>query len=111
MLARIEAGEPIEIVEGPDDICAPLVAAGDAHCGLERLRASDADAVADIRASDNIREILSGGVLDGLRVAQLRAAFSAGTIRAACANCSWHDLCTQVAREDYARSLLHGAYP
>ncbi len=109
VLARVDAGEPIEIVEGPDDICAPLVAAGDAHCGLERLHASDADALADVRASDALREILAARALDVGRVARLREAFSAGSIRAACANCSWHDLCTQVARENYARAVLHGA--
>ncbi len=109
LLARIDAGEPYEIVEGPDDICAPLGAAGDAHCALERLRESDAHARTELRADPHVRDVLAAGVLDRVRIARLREAFSRGTIRAACAGCSWHELCTAVAGEDYARSILQGA--
>jgi hypothetical protein len=110
LLARIDAGEAIELVAGPDDICAPLVAEdGGAHCVLERITISDALTAGALREDDGLAGLLTGGVLDRDRLARMRAAFATGSIRGACVACSWHALCTTVADEGYARSLMRGS--
>jgi uncharacterized protein len=93
LTARIFAGEEIEIAAGPDDICAPLLCRSDAHC-----RQTSVDE-RDRRAAEALG-VAAGGrlVLDGARLAAMRTAFAAGTIRAACLGCEWDDLCTEVAR-------------
>jgi hypothetical protein len=110
ILARIDAGEAIELVAGPDDICAPLVADDDeAHCVLERIAVSDSLTVEALQRDDALVSLLAGGVLDRNRLALMRDAFAAGSIRAACDACSWHALCSTVAEDGYARSLLRGS--
>lgn len=44
IVARLAAGEPVELVEGPDDICAPLADDPQAHCGNASVRARQARA-------------------------------------------------------------------
>ena len=39
--------------------------------------------------------------LDGALLARLRAAYTSGQMRAACAGCEWADLCTGVASTGY----------
>ena len=109
ILARIDAGEPIEIVAGPDDICAPLVATADAHCTLARIAESDALTTRALLEDARLHAILAGGMLDGDRLTKLRDAFAAGSIRAACVDCSWNGLCTTIAGDGYARSVLRGS--
>ncbi len=106
LLARIDTGEPIEIVAGPDDICAPIVANDDAHCLLERIALRDARTIASLTADSELAPLLAGGVLGENRVSALRVAFAHGTVRGACEACSWHDLCTTIAGDGYDRSLL-----
>lgn len=100
--ARLSAGEDIEIVSGPDDICAPLLADDDAHCRAQsvadrdRLAARDAGALlgAPIRAGTRI-------ALDAARLTRLRENFAKGSIRAACAGCDWAELCGAVAASGF----------
>jgi len=99
---RLGRGEEIELVDGPDDICAPLLLERDPHCHeasvVERDRLS-AEAAARLLG----REIAQGSrlALDGDILAELRASFRVGQNRAACQSCEWHDLCTDVAAGDY----------
>jgi len=102
LAARIAAGEAVEIVSGPDDICAPLLDGDAPHCRLDRVMRRDrlaAEAVAGLLS----RSIAPGTVLDfdAHTIASLRVAFANGTARAACAGCEWFDLCTVIASNGY----------
>lgn len=108
LLARLNAGAPAELVEGPDDLCAPMLGCGH-HCRNESVAARDAAARAALAP-------LLGGLmpgarfhLDAERLAGLRAAFAAGTIRAACTGCEWAGLCTTIADGGFRRVRLTGA--
>jgi hypothetical protein len=99
IVARIGAGEPIEVVVGPDDICAPLAGSGDAHCHAPAELERDSEA---LRAFPGRRPL----VLDRTGIAALRAQFAAGTIRGACASCSWFARCTEIAAAGYVGASL-----
>jgi hypothetical protein len=99
IVARIGAGEPIELIAGPDDICAPLADSGDTHCHAEPARVSDREALRQLQVSSPL-------VLDAAAVAALRAQFAAGTIRGACTGCRWFALCTEIASAGYAGAAL-----
>ncbi|MBL8707623.1 MAG: DUF1284 domain-containing protein [Rhodospirillaceae bacterium] len=96
--ARLGRGEDVELVEGPDDVCAPLLCTGDAHCHDESVVARDRAALAAI--GELMRQPLGAGQhlrLDAPRLAALRNSFRQGAIRAACTGCEWHDLCSDIA--------------
>lgn len=95
-VTRLNAGEDAVLVEGPDDICAPMLACEN-HCHDERIRARDILAQASITSTLGNLDHLDGAIL-----ASLRDAFAAGTIREACRDCSWDDLCTTTAANGYA---------
>ena len=106
IVARIGAGEPVELVDGPDDVCAPLEGTGDAHCHEPSVRRRDREALRQLSAAD---PPLSGArplVFDAAAIALLREQFAAGTIRGACAGCSWFGLCTGIASAGYAVARL-----
>lgn len=107
VLGRLAAGEGIELVSGPDEVCGPLLGDPDAHCRLDRIRDRDEAAARAIAALLD-RAIAPGDRIDVAPelVARLRAAFRDGTIRAACAGCEWSDLCTAVAAAGFAGARL-----
>jgi hypothetical protein len=113
--ARLAAGEEALLVDGPDDVCRPLVEAqrDAAHCGLARVRERDRQALAAL--AGRLGRPLAPGerlVLDPATVAGLRAAFAAGTIRAACAGCEWDGVCTNIAGTGFAAGVrLSGPLP
>lgn len=101
--ARLSAGEEIEIVEGPDDICRPLLSDADPHCLGGSVDARDAEAAVAAAA------VLGSPVKVGMRItpragliARLRKAFVAGQLRSACSGCDWATLCDTVAAEGYS---------
>ncbi|WP_207184065.1 DUF1284 domain-containing protein [Methylobacterium indicum] len=109
-LAARLALEDVRIVAGPDDICAPLLAGGEAHCRLERVAARDDSAL--LAVSDCLgREVRVGSVLrlDVGSVARLRTAFRNGIIRAACRDCAWDSLCTSIAATGFRRVRFNPA--
>jgi len=109
IVRRIGAGEAIELIDGRDDVCAPLDATGDDHCASASVSRRDRAALLALAESGlalDARPLR----LERERVAALRDAFAAGTIRAACRGCSWADLCTSVAAGGYRGSPL-GAAP
>lgn len=112
LAGRISAGEPIEIISGPDDICAPLLSDEAAHCFGASVADRDAAALADI-ARLLERELEAGAVIapDAALFEKLRDAFSAGVTRRACAGCEWSSLCDGIAGEDYAGVLVMGFRP
>ncbi len=105
IVRRIGAGEAIDLIDGPDDVCAPLDASGDTHCGNASVGRRDRTALLALAEAGwpVARRPL---VIDGARLAELRAAFASGAIRAACRGCEWFDLCTEIAASDFAASPL-----
>ncbi|CDZ61204.1 DUF1284 domain-containing protein [Neorhizobium galegae] len=104
---RLSAGEPIEIVSGPDDICAPLLSDEDAHCFGASVAGRDAAALTDIARLLG-RELETGAVIasDPVLFDKLRRAFSSGVTRRACTGCEWSSLCDRIAGQDYADALV-----
>ncbi|WNL38296.1 DUF1284 domain-containing protein [Halomonas sp. PAMB 3232] len=105
LAVRLSSAEPVALVAGPDDICAPLLApACEApHCLNDSVIARDSAALEDI--SETLGRPLAVGdrlKLDSATLASLRAAFRVGRIRRACVDCQWHSLCTGVAGSGYA---------
>lgn len=105
--ARLSAGEGIELVAGPDDICGPLIADPDAHC----LGASVVER--DRAAMEAVARLLGSPLGPGARirptaalVARLRKTFATGGIRTACSGCEWSGLCDGVAEAGYIGARL-----
>lgn len=104
IVRRLAAGEAMDLVDGPDAICAPLCESEGAcaHCHSAGVR------VRDQRAAQELAMLLGRplGVgsrlpLDGALLARLRTAYTSGQIRGACAGCEWADLCTRIASAGY----------
>ncbi|UXN73705.1 DUF1284 domain-containing protein [Devosia sp. A8/3-2] len=106
IITRLGAGEAIELVVGPDDVCTPLSGIGQPHCHndsvIERDRLARL-AVADLLASIDLTQPFH---LDQTTLAALRTAFSTGQIWPACAGCEWSALCDSVAGSGYAGASL-----
>lgn len=108
IVARLEAGEDAMLVEGPDDICAPMLADGH-HCLNASVRERDAKARGATSALYG-RPLEAGTrfLLDAAIIARLRAAFADGSSRSACLGCQWMTLCDDVARSGFRATRLHG---
>jgi hypothetical protein len=107
---RISRGETIRIVDGPDDICAPLLAEDEPHC----RRASVIER--DRLAARNVEALLNTPIRPGAEVElgaellrDMRAAFAAGRTREACLGCEWSDLCSSIAANTYAGTRVQAA--
>ena len=107
---RISQGEDLSIVEGPDDICAPLLGDPEPHCWRDSVTERDRLAARDLQ------ELLASPIQAGVRmtlgpdtVQRMRAAFAASHTRAACLGCQWSDLCSAIAAEGYRGTRLYGA--
>ncbi|ODT65643.1 MAG: 2Fe-2S ferredoxin [Pelagibacterium sp. SCN 63-23] len=103
LAARLAAGEDIVIVEGPDDICAPLLGESEAHCRRDSVSERDRE------ASRQLSELSPTPIATGTRLAieperlrLWRAAFARDSFRAACSGCEWHSLCGAIARDGFA---------
>ncbi len=99
---RLNCGEEIEIVFGPDDICAPLLADEAAHCFKDSINKRDAKALA------LVTEWLGQATQTGSRIApdkafieKLRSGFQQGHLRSACSGCEWMSLCDRVSTSDF----------
>ena len=101
IVVRLAAGEAIELVDGPDDICAPLLGMADAHCHNDSV--IERDRLAQLAVSEHLGvDDLDGLVLTKSPLSELRTAFRAGSTRVACAGCEWSDLCDSVAGQSFA---------
>lgn len=107
VLARLAAGEEILLVDGPDSVCAPALLLPDSHCRNESVTTRDAAAAAAVSALLGI-DLGTGSrfSLHDDRVSAMRAAFAAGTSRAACADCQWQALCDTVAGSGFRGARL-----
>jgi hypothetical protein len=111
VIDRIAAGkEGIEIVEGPDDICAGLLTEGDCHCHNASVVIRDQQAA--IAVGELLQQPIHAGTLlqptDDL-LGRLRQAFASGTIRQACTGCQWFSICSQVAGDGFNATRLLSA--
>lgn len=104
---RLAAGEAVLVVEGPDDICRPLLTEDAPHCLGDSVRRRDAQAARDVAA------LLGAPVgvgqkltLDFPTLARLRAGFDAGATRTACGGCEWQELCGEVAAGGFRHALV-----
>ena len=112
VVRRLATGtETIEIVAGPDDICAPLLREcgepGEADCHCHRASVLERDRL----ATESISVLLDRPLDPGTHflhadLDELRAAFAAGTIREACTGCQWKPLCDGIAATGFADTLL-----
>ena len=108
VVRRLSTGtETIEIVAGPDDLCAPLLCEADCHC--HRASVLERDRL----ATESIAALLGHSLAPGTRflltstdLEQLRSAFAAGTIREACTGCQWKPLCDDIAANGFTATLL-----
>ncbi len=106
IVARIGAGEAVELVDGPDDICAPLAATTDTHCDDPAVRRRDREALRALALAEPPLSVERPLLLDAATIAVLRAQFAAGTIRPACGGCEWFALCSKIAAAGYAAATL-----
>lgn len=104
---RICQGEGVVIVEGPDDICAPLLDDREPHCWRDSVTERDR------LAAHDLSRLLVMPIQDGLGIhldrhllERMREAFSAGETRSACEGCEWHDLCSTIAAESYCGTAI-----
>lgn len=108
VVARLNAGERIKVVYGPDVICAPLMAAeDDPHCLRASVVERDKVATGDLTALLR-RPVVPGEqfFLDRVTVAALRSAFANGATRDACVGCKWSELCSSVAEKRFDIATL-----
>jgi len=104
IVRRIAAGEEVEIVAGPDDICTTLLGTADTHCSEPSIVAKD-DA-AFLAVFEALGSDLQHVRLDAATIASLRRRFAEGSIRSACTGCSWYNLCSRVADDGYVGATL-----
>jgi hypothetical protein len=107
IVLRLGAGEPILLVEGPDDICAPVRDTPDSHCRKESVT------VRDLAAIDAVSELLGRRLepgaeltLDASILTRMRDAFASGISRTGCGGCEWTELCNRIATADFAGARL-----
>jgi len=110
IVTRLNQGEPVALVEGPDDICKPMLDDRHAHCRTSRVTRRDADALKWVLS---VCPELPGStpmlVLDRDRVARLREAFARQPRRQPCLGCEWADLCNAVAGTGFLDAELYPA--
>ena len=108
---RLGAGEDIELVAGPDDICAPLLADPDPHCHRASVMERDRAAARDLHDLLGGLDVRTGAhlVLDEDLITRLRAAFASHQIRSACAGCEWVDLCGSIAANGFDGAVLESS--
>jgi len=105
---EIREGQTLaEIVQGPDDLCSPLLHEAVCHCHHPNVLLRDARAAADLSAllfssiSPGKELFLTEDVLQ-----TLRRSFAEGKIRSACLDCQWKPLCDTVVENNFHGTLL-----
>ncbi len=107
IIARLRSGEPILIVSGPDDICAPLLSGNNPHCHRESVVRRDENAARI--ASKLLQEPIFEGArlkLSTMSLDALRLAYMGGQFSGACKGCEWIGLCKGVADGGYRQVRL-----
>jgi len=112
LIQRINKGARINIMTGPDDICAPLQndeAFKNCHCLTESTRQRDVTALNEISRILGIK--LKAGEtmrLEKAHIKKLRSVFlTDNTLRQTCRGCKWKSLCDDIARSGFKDCFLH----
>jgi len=102
IIERINAGEDIRLVDGPDEICQPMLTEPACHCHNDSVRSRDAQAAVAIAGALEL-DLAAGSslTLDAYRTDRLRRAFADSEIRSACSGCEWQELCSRIARNKF----------
>ena len=105
---RLSTGENILVVDGPDDICAPLLCDATAHCRNESVIARDS------KAAEDVGRLLGAPILPGVTMEvgpdlllAWRTGFRSGQTRTACVGCEWSDLCTAIASDGFVGAVVN----
>lgn len=108
VVQRLNNGEDMLLVAGPDDICQPLLSDTDPHCFWDTVPERDR------LAADAVEAVISRPIRDGERfsldastIKRMREAFRAGTTRQACHGCEWFDLCSGIADSGFNEVRLN----
>ncbi|MCW0000371.1 DUF1284 domain-containing protein [Pararhizobium sp. YC-54] len=105
--ARLSAGEDILVVEGPDDVCAPMLGEADHHCLCDSVTERDLKAWQAVEALLKVPAGPGASIRpDTDFLKRMREAFSAGSIREGCARCEWSPLCTGIAASGFDGVLV-----
>lgn len=108
--AQINNGAFIRIVPGPDELCACVVADdAEPHCFKASVTARDKAAAADV--GNQLGFAIEPGVVFRLSkndIARMHSWFRNGVIRRACTDCQWHDLCTELAADQFVNCMVKG---
>ncbi|WP_367718436.1 DUF1284 domain-containing protein [Nitratireductor sp. GISD-1A_MAKvit] len=111
IVSRLNAGESLLVVEGPDDICRPLLnEQPQPHCLEARVKKRDARAATALSRWLDL-SVETGRLLhpDRKLITRMRSAFAEGKTRQACLGCEWQSLCTRIADNAYTESRLGDA--
>ena len=108
VVARMRAGEAVEIVSGPDDICAPLAGDAAAHCHAGSVVERDGRALALLSERTGLpltpgTTIVPNATLWALFRQALGEAGEAGP----CRGCEWLRLCKAVVACGFAPARLN----
>ncbi|MFD1745589.1 DUF1284 domain-containing protein [Rhizobium helianthi] len=108
IIRRLGQGEDILLVDGPDDICAPLLAdIAIPHCHSDSVASRDTQALLDIACLLGVPHRLGDFIrLNADLLRRLRTAFAMKQVRNACQGCEWAGLCDSVAHHDFQDALL-----
>jgi len=111
IIESINAGEKdILITKGADDICTPRLNDPEDchHCHEDRMIKRDAKALGDISKILNRKKPAYGEILtlDHDLIKKLRQSFKKNEIRSACSQCQWHDLCSEIAENNFHKTIL-----
>ena len=99
--------QTVEIVLGPDDLCAPLL--GDPACHCRNASALERDRLAAEALTGLLQQPIDEGSILRLTwnvLDELRRAFRTGTIRKACRGCQWSDFCDEIAAKNFSETVL-----
>lgn len=114
VVATINAGAEIEIVTGVDDICGALRQGNQKTCDHaltcrgSNTKQRDRLALKAVARALQLPKLEKGDVikLGAREIAILRRHYQHGSIRQACTACSWHEFCSQIARENFKDTKL-----
>lgn len=101
----------IEIVSGPDDICAPRLcdpADLTCHCHDTKITETDNLALIDLKKIVEFQNIEIGSqiIITEKMIAKLREFYQKKTVRTACKECEWYNLCTDIAEKKFEGTKL-----
>lgn len=104
--AELSQGAVITLVNGPDDICAPLLCEDNCHCHDASVTVRDQTSLKDISALLHIRlQCGSKFILNDQLLQKLRLAYQNNKIRQACQDCQWSALCTDIAENTHYKDV------